>query len=477
MWWQTIWTLDNTHNVVIWIRTATSSSEILEFIPTSNFDWYIQDVAVQTYTLTSQSASFSNESAPILIGQNTFYVWNWNKLVKVDTSISNWVISDALSIDLDYIIKWITRIWDQIFIYASNWNSWKQYLWDWASTTPQRQLTWVDKPIQNVANFANTDYVITWWGYAWKTQFWRVDGYQLTLLYQNDVNNNPYNERIYFYPSKTNAIETIWTKLLIPWLWWIYTYWQFSPWMPYSLVKEYTNNWVKWWNTSSDYWNITALYFSEWSDSSLWMAWQWNVWWVDWVYMRRQYVFWNYFSTTEPWYLQTNPLFWDCLSNKKNTQRFTLWVKWKTWKNWINIYSKVNDTKWFAEIIIPKWTWLIPTEWSVYSIYGVNYTITNVLDAGEIVILQTTCPATATAAWWLMTKVSWTWENTYYTDKIRYDYKYITTISDFSSRRFIYNYPENFNEISFAFELITSDSNYTPAIYDFNLYYDETDDG
>jgi hypothetical protein len=31
--------------------------------------------------------------------------------------------------------------------------------------------------------------------------------------------------------------------------------------------------------------------------------------------------------------------------------------------------------------------------------------------------------------------------------------------------------------MSFAFELITNDTNYTPAVYDFNLYYDETDDG
>jgi hypothetical protein len=477
MWWQTIWTLTSTNNTVIWIRTTTSASEMLEFTPTSDFNWYIQDVAVQTYTLTSQTASFSNESAPILIGQNTFYVWNWSKLVKVDTSLSNWVISDALIIDLDYTIKWITRIWDQILIYASNWSAWKQYLWDWASTTSQRQITWVDKPIQNVANFANTDYVITWWGSAWKTQFWRVDGYQLTLINQNNVNNNPYNERIYFSAKNTNAIETIGTKLLIPWLWWIYTYGQFSPWMSDSLVKEYTNNWVLWWNTNSNYWNITALYYSEWSDASLWIVWQWNVWWIDWVYMRRQYVFWNYFSTTEPWYLQTNPIFWDCLSNKKNTRRFTLWVKWTNGKNFINVYSKNDDIKWFAEIIIPRWIWLIPTEWSIYSISGNNYTITNVLNAGWIIILQTTCPTNIIVAWWIMTKVSWTWETTYYTDKIRYDYKYLTTISDFTSKRFIYNYPENFNEMSFAFELITNDTNYTPAIYDFNLYYDETDDG
>jgi len=443
-----------------WVRWfILSASKIYKW----TYNWTASDLWLST--ITNQAYSFTNVSCPILYGQNTFYAWNWTTLVKVDTSVVPWVASVALTIDLDYTIKWITRIWDQIFIYASNWSSSRQYLWDWSSTTVLRQITWVDKPIMNVANFANYDYVFTWWtGTQSKTQMYRVDWYQLTLLYQNDINNNTSIERIFFNPARTNAIETIWTKLLIPWYWWIYTYWQFTPWMPTSLVKEYTHNFGK----------ISALYYSENADYSFWYSWYWTVWGVNGTYEVQQSLTPENYSQKKPWYLITNPIFWDCLSNKKNTQRFAIWMKGTTNKNRINVYRK--DVLWYATIMVPRWVWLVPWIWSIYSISWLNYTITNVLTTNNVIIMQCTCPVTATPwTWWTITKVSGTWETTYYTELIKYQ-KYITTISDFTNNRFIYNYPDNFNDISFAFELITDDASYTPSIYDFNLYYDETDD-
>lgn len=471
LWWVSQYTFSasDSNKTVVFTYTATWASIDLEFVPFSWFAWSFQSVQWQVYNITSQTHTSNFQiDCPILYGQNTFYIWSWNKLVKVDTSISTWVISDALTIDLDYTIKGITRIWDQIFVYATNLSSSKQYLWDWSSVSALRQITWVDKPIMNVANFANIDYVFTGWWVSNKTQMFRVDWYQLTLLYQNTINSAPWNERIYFSPKNTNAIETIWTKLLIPWLWWIYTYGQFTPWMPTSLVKEYTN----YFNT------ISAMYYTEYVDNNLWYSWYWIVNWVTGIYEKIQWLV-DIYSTLSPWYIQLNPYFWDCLSNKKNSQRFVLWCKWTTGKNWINIYSKNDDIKWYAEILIQKPAGTMPTVWSVYSISSKNYTITNVLDTWLLVILQCTCPTDAVVTEWTISKVSWTWNSTFYADKIRYDYKYITTISTFdtvSKARFIYNYPENFQELSFAFELITNDVLYTPAIYDFNLYYDETDD-
>jgi hypothetical protein len=39
----------------------------------------------------------------------------------------------------------------------------------------------------NVANFANQDYIITQSIYSQKTALWVVRGYQLELIYQNDL--------------------------------------------------------------------------------------------------------------------------------------------------------------------------------------------------------------------------------------------------------------------------------------------------
>lgn len=414
----------------------------------------------------SQSFSFS-EKSPYIIEQNFIYVWNGNKITWIDATWTwLWLIEDACSIDLDFTIKWITHIWDQIFIYASNWNSSRQYLWDWVTETPLRWIPWIDKNIVNVANFANEDYVITQNQYSYKTWLWKVAWYQLLKIYTNEENNNASNERIYFESNYTNAIETVWDNLLIPWANWIYTFWNHTPWLPFALVKEYLHNG----------WEVTAISFNANNSNRITFAYDWTINWVFWAYETIISITdWYATRTDLAWFIEIHNIEWEALSNKKDIEKILVWYKLPT-NTKINVYTKKEDrTIKYANI--PYQYTTIPTIWAVYTFSGNTYTIYAVTDMwNNSCILHTTYTWTGTWSAWTFTKTSWTWDATFYCEKVRYWFKLIKTITDTTIRREQILTSEPFFELSVWIELLSWNSSVTPELNNFYVYFNETED-
>ena len=470
LWWVSIWTLSTSNKYLVWTMTAVSTGSSLEFVPTTDFEWSITDVNVREYNVVSQDYDF-NAKAPFIIINNFIYVWNWNKITEIDTTDSTWVFLDVLTIDTWYVIKWITQIGDQIYIYASNWNTSKQYIWNWVDTTANVIITWVDKNIVNVANFANQDYIITQSIYTQKTAFWRVRGYQLELIYQNDLTLDWNNERVCFNIQYINAIETIGNILLLPWFWWIYSFGQHSPWYPYSIQKEYLNLWCEF---SWKYW-VTAMSYTESNSNNMRYSYIWMIWsTTPKVYEELvQFWAWNY-SYITPWFIELYPVIWDCISNSKTLEKVTVWYKLET-DTFINIYTKDNDRAIKYANILYNYT-TIPTVWAIYTLSWNTHTIYAVTDMWDYCILHTTYTWTDTSYYWQMTKSSWIWDASIYAERIKYWYKFEWSITDTSLRRWTINIATKFHELQIAIELITKNQNNTPEFSDINIYYNETND-
>lgn len=475
--WNTKLTLNvNSNNIIQIISyTSSSTSETLEFVPSSDFNWTIYNCYIQEIYAISYSKYF-NEKAPYNIYWNFIYVWNGNVITKIDMTTWTPIITDIFTIDKVYTIIWITRISDQFYVYASNWNNWRQYIWDWVETLPSREITWVDKPILNVANFANQDYVITWT--TARQGLYLVNWYQLQPLIISDDYVNIW-DRIYFTSNTINNIETIWNKLLIAWDWWIYTYWNKTPWTPNALVKSYTHNW--WW--------LTNIFYSEslWYSIFAYFKWTMNNGNQQWVFANyRVQIYLPYWQDKEQytslylnntWWIETNPIFWDVYSNIKSTEKMTLWIKLKA-STQINIYQKETEAEQYANLYLRGYNlWL--QVWDLYTFSWRTFTILNIINPKPIIswyLLH--CSYTWTkltwAPEWSFTRTSWTWANPIYIYRIRYWYKLLQQFTDITKTRVSFSCPSSWNETQYAFELISNNSKNTPKLYDVNLYYDET---
>lgn len=471
LWWVSQYTFNNSDSwkTKVLLYTATWTSTLLSFVPFSNFNWSFESVDVYKYNITTQSKTFTSKS-PYIIINNFIYVWNGNKVVEIDTTSSVWVYTDVLSIDLDFLIKWITKIWDQVFIYASNWNSSRQYLWNWVDTTVTRTITWVDKNVVNVANFANQDYIITKSAFSNKSGLYLVNWYSLEKIFENTQNNDTTQERIFFDASYTNAIETIGNKLIIPWVDGLYSYGKHTPWLPVSLVKEYLHNAGI----------TTALSYSEMSEYQMKIASVWTYGGITWIW-ETSINFYNISYPTTPeysWFLVLEPLFGTNFSNIKTFEKITAWYELWTWCQ-ILVYSKNwNDSTNYANIACNYTT--LPTVWSTYTFNSNTFTITNVTDLWDYCILHTTYTWTGEILTkWTFTKASWTGDNSIISNKIRYWYKYINTINNIDTYRETINMPDDFHKKYIAFELVNTNIWFnpnTPALYDSNLYYNENND-
>jgi hypothetical protein len=470
LWWVAQYTFDasDSNKTVVLFYTASWVSTTLEFASFGWFIWSFDWVQGQEYTMINYSKTF-NESAPYIIINNFIYVWNWSTVTEIDTTWSTWILTDVVSIDLDYTIKWITKVWDQVFIYATNGQSSRQYLWDWASDFISTSITWIDKNIQNVANFQNQDYVITKSSYSNKTWLWIVNGYQLNSLFTNSENNNSSLERIYFNSPYVNAIETIWNRLAIPSNDGIMTYGQHTPWMPISLVKEYLHL----------LWNITAMSYSEWNNGRITFSWYGTVNWVSWVYETLlQTTQWYTNRTDLSWFLAISlaSVNWFLISNIKNIEKVVIGKKTPT-NTRINIYT-YNPDRVTQYANIPYDHTTLPTVWAVYTSWWNTYTVYDVTDMSWYCILHCTYTGTATVTAGTFTKSSWTWDTSFYCNRVRTWWKIVWTTNDTERKlQTIWTETaEKFYEMDIGIELLTSSSSVTPELNNLTIYYTDNED-
>ncbi len=467
--WTTIYTLwtANSWKSTVEIYTSASTSELLEFVPSTDFAWNISYCRIQKLNILSSTKTFSALS-PYIIFLNYILIWNWNIISSVNMTSWTPIITDVLTVAKDYTIVWITRIADQIFVYATNWTNGRQYIWDWITTAPTREITWVDKPIQNVANFANIDYVVVWT--TTRQQICIVNWYQLQPLVVTDDYINT-DARIYFNANYTNSVETIWNRLLIWWNWWVFWLWNKTPWLPTALVKEFI------YNDGS----VTNMFYSESLWHSLFVYFYSTINWVAWNY--RVQIYFPEWSSNEKflelnnrwsWWIETQPIYWDTYSNIKNLNKYTIWLELDTW-TYINTYIKEISTENYANLYF-TWDGTGINVWDTYTYSSRTFTVISKIQSST-----DACFLHCSYSWakltlkqyWTFTRATWTWLSTFYADRVRYWYEMIYSHSDTTKLRETINTTRTFHKTNFAIELLTTNELYSPKIYDFNVYFNE----
>lgn len=472
--WSTKTTLTSTTDGTVQVVTYVSAwtSELLEFVPSTDFNWNIEFCRIQEVNAISTSKTF-NETAPYIVYSNIIYVWNGTKVTTIDMTTWTPDIQDVITIDNDFTIVWITRISDQFYIYATNGSNSRQYMWNWIDGSADRIITWVDKPIMNVANFANVDYAIVWT--TRRQWLYLVNWYQLQpIIVTDDYISN--DDRIYFNSNSINNIETIWNKLLISWDKWIYAYWNRTPWINPALIKQFLHNW--WW--------ITNIFYSESLENSVYAYFYWTLSDTNETSTTGNYRIQIYFPEWNgqeeftvlnkciTWWIESHPLIWENYSNIKNTEKITIWAELMSWTQ-INIYQK--DT-YFANIYTrspTNYTWAV---WDTYTYSWRTFTILNIINPWTTNWYLLHCSYIGTELdWyvsWSFTRATWTWPTTIYSERVRYWYKLLFQATDTSKLRHTYNYPSQWNKTQYAIELISNSEHNTPKLYDFNLYFEES---
>lgn len=353
IWWQT------SGNLSVWrndIYITTSSTDGVSFNPSSSSTIVLSYVRVDRVSDLASSNGLWIKKIWSLTSWQTrrpainFYwdllIWDGNQIARYNkdgtimlfsTSIENPVIGW-----LDWIVYAITQIGANIYVWCNNWWSTNVYIWDWLSSRPSQKMpTQIDKPVINVALLNNQHY---WWSEKWPMSQKHImiwEGYQVQRYITSDIPKALWTEtlddpdRLALYWTNTNAIETFWDIVYLPWYGKIYWFGSYFPWQPIALNKEFTFNWTE--CTSM----LTTTVPTLWQDFTFYMV-------ISYIRSGSYYVwiidFRDYNGTyVSDWYLETMEYLWVNLWIEKNQKKLLVPFYLPDNSTSIEVYERKNQ--------------------------------------------------------------------------------------------------------------------------------------
>jgi hypothetical protein len=174
-------------------------------------------VNLQEAVLSYSGVGNDNSRRPYYIDGNDIYFGAGSDVLVINAESTGWVIDTIkLEIGREQEIVAITKVGDLFYVYANDGSSGFQYIWDGASSAPDRVIRWADLPIRNAANSGNYDIVICS-DSTGKSYIYKVSGYSKQILRQSGyAADDVTNGRFQTDSRYTNAIETVNNMLLIP---------------------------------------------------------------------------------------------------------------------------------------------------------------------------------------------------------------------------------------------------------------------
>lgn len=430
------------------------------------------------------------ENCPYIIRNWILYVvagkTYWQNIFTIDVSTTTWsALTIELNLDRWYNVTYMSQIWDQIIIYANNWKHWRQYFWDWTSSTAWRVIDWYDKPILWWVTLNNIDYLVVWTDK--KRWFYFANWYQPQKIFETDVNvANEEAENFFFKLFWNNVMETIWDTIILPWVNSIYKYGNETAWLPKWITRDYVP------------WDIYLMSYEDSISNRLIVFYKDS----DWDYRRiRQLIqspddsTWIYPLETN-WIIETlsfdNWLYWQ----EKDAVKIRIWYELAPEnENGINVYTKTNNRFKYANFYISTHTSTVPTVWSVYQVDSINYTVYDVTEKELLnwtdVLKWMILHCTASDETYslvennrlssTLTKQSWDWDATLVYHWADEWYELVKKIwySDTTMRKWSETFlcstnmdDTRFNSIQLKFDLFSTLETITPKIYDSSLLFD-----
>jgi len=177
-------------------------------------------------------------------------IWDGNAIARYNKDLTFIIYSTTVENPviggLDGNVYAITVIWPNIYVWCNNGNNTNLYIWDGLSSRPTEKITYIDKPIVNVALLWAQHY---WWSQKAVTAVKNIligSSYEPTRYITSDIPNNlsswanNENNRIWLYWTNTNAIETINDIVYLPWYGRIFWFGKYFPNQPVALNREFT---------------------------------------------------------------------------------------------------------------------------------------------------------------------------------------------------------------------------------------------
>lgn len=164
------------------------------------------------------------------------YIGVQNKILMIDALGS---LTYPLILPADEVFKKITKFQNKFYLYLNKGNWWKQYRWDWISESPEYSQEWTNLGIMAVTSDWAYDYAILWFNeeYSWLYQIAWTQKSELRV----NLEKSPNSRVLDWYISIRKWIVYIsWWKSGQSSNYWIYSYWNYYPWTPRSLVQEFS---------------------------------------------------------------------------------------------------------------------------------------------------------------------------------------------------------------------------------------------
>lgn len=464
VWWATLWTITNNWSFDVTYHFTWDWSDLLEFIPTTDFVWYVDQSYCYPSTMEEQYVSLSSRSdfRPVLYDGWMLYVW-WDWTIDaIDTTLSVWTV--VYTCTFNWNCRALTKIWDLIYAYLNDWINWYKISRDWISELPLYSQKWADNPVINVANMGNYDYIITGIGEFDENKYrrmWYSEGWNKTLMYWSDYIN--YSKQLLnFNPFNTNAIETLNNIVFIPSIDTIYWYWNIKASLKTSLSKDIVI-------PNSD--RISALYVLDQSNVYVWYYEE-DGWTTTFKYFKQDIRDWYAYWTN--WYICTLSWDWWDIETKKTLNRIVVWYKldkYQTYTTSLDVSIKIDNNKYwvfdYSSISI------LPMIWDTYSYNWLTYTIYKIQNNQIICTKDENWPQydNIIGNSWTLTKSTWLWDTTISFSKVD-NYIYVGTIDDATKNKETLKITESYNEVIVKVDLISENETITPTLYSIKILFD-----
>lgn len=477
LWWDSIWTITPTTDVwFMGVGVAESTSEYINFIPSTTFNWTIWYVKVQKYDdtklLTDNISITEADRHPVCIRQWYIYIWWWSKLDVV--SLLDWDVTQKSIIDDDYTIVDITQQWWSLILRATDWINSKQFYWNWVDDVSSEVIYRPWNSITGAISDETKSYVSVSNNYD--RRIYIVSWYQRQLIASSVFNwrsierlRSTYhkNKKFNFYVSNVNQMAILNDRLYVKSYWWTYMYWNDIIWQP------------KWRSKPITIWASEYTYCYQTMYARLYMSINKN--WKNYISSAREY---NY---TPRWYLVTNTILWDKLSSRKSISKIRLWYKNVSSSYWnIKIYAIIDDDFFWRYNVLDVTT--RPEVWDTYNVW--TFVVWEVIAVENNwttwTITFKTISNTASYPWWILsslTKITWNWQAAISTNNIYDNMCLIKTITSdeqvywddiIFSTDFINAHIPFWRKLQLVIELNSNYEKISPEIYDISILSDIT---
>lgn len=405
------------------------------------------------------------------------YLYDWGFLYvggdwvcdAIDVSTSTWVITKTLNIS--GVVRWITKIGDQIYVYSNDGMNGYKNSWDWVTRYPLYIQKRVDNPIINVANIGNQDYVVTG---VWEDNLNKYRrlfisaGWDKKLLYGSDYINYT-NQLFNFSPTFTNAIETVHNTVFIAGKQHIYWYGNIKASLPPSLVKDFI--------MPDELIDITALYVKD--QSTIYIGYQTAEDTPKIKFDIQDIRDWYAYGTE--WYITTLAFDGGDIETEKTNNRIIVNAELPskafspTGVTSIDIYTRVNNTEeWVFDITTPTEA---PVEWSTYTYNSITYTVKEFTDQNELICTRVEAGSqydAITNSSWTLTKTGGVGDATLTFSNVD-NFVFLKSITDTTKRKHRIDFKRAWYELEIKAVLKSTQKSISPELFSIKTLFDYKD--